>query len=154
MRLSDPLSREESRQGDVLPQGIYPFDVVEATDSRSKSGNEMIKVRLRIHTPEGKQRILYDYLLEAMKFKLAHFFEAIGKWDVYERHEFSADDCYGSGSLKLIIQEAKDGYAAKNSVDDYILTDEQEASKSERKRKAAQQSPDEDPDFDDSDTPF
>lgn len=160
MRLNKPpLTKEQSKQGDLIPPGIYPFEVVDAIDDISKSsGNDMITLKLKIFMPDGKERILFDYLLEAMEFKLAHFFDAIGKWDKYESGAFCADDCYGmSGEVKIYIQKDKKGeYPDKSAVADYMLSEAQEAAKTERKLTAVkQQAKDDFVDSDlDADLPF
>ena len=152
MRMNKPpMSREQAKQGDLIPAGTYPFEVVDASDEISKKGHDMIKLKLKIYLEDGRERILFDYLLEALEYKLAHFFEAIGKWEKYESGEFSADDCFGSsGEVKIYIQKDKDGqYGDKSAVQDYILTDGQQASKDARKEKHAKVE-----DYIDDDVPF
>ncbi len=143
MRLEKTLTREESKRGDLIPDGIYPFEVVDASDEISKTGNEMIKLKLNIFLPEGRERTIFDYLLEKLPYKLAHFFECVGKWDKYQSGAFSADDCYGmSGEVKIYTQESKNpAYADKSAVADYMLSEAQEAAKFERKVAAANNQP-------------
>ncbi len=143
MRLDKTLTREESKRGDLIPDGIYPFEVVDASDEISKAGSEMIKLKLNIFLPDGRERIVFDYLLEKLPYKLAHFFECIGKWDKYSSGAFSADDCFGmSGEVKIYTQTSKDpAYADKSAVADYMLSEAQESAKLERKVAAAKKQP-------------
>lgn len=131
MQIPKPLSREESKRGDLIPDGIYIYEVMQATDEISKtSGNEMIKLKLKIFMPDGRERTLFDYLMSSMEFKLCHFCEANGLWDKYESGNLEADDCWGkSGELKIYIQKGKNGYSDQSSVGDYLLNDEQSAAK-------------------------
>ncbi len=153
MNINKPLSREQSKQGDIIQPGIYPFEVVDASDEISQSGKEMIKLKLKVFLEDGRERIIFDYLLEAMEFKMAHFFDSVGLWDKYESGVVTADDCFGrSGELKVYIQKDKKGqHPDKSSVADYMLTDAQEAAKMERKVTAAKQQSD---DFKDDELPF
>lgn len=141
MRLNKPLTREESKAGDMIPDGIYTFEVIDATDEISKSGNDMIKLKLKVFTDDGRERTIFDYLLEKLPYKIAHFFDCIGKWDKYESGGFSADDCYGgSGEVKIYTQKSKDPqYPDKSAVADYMLSEAAEAKKTERKVAAAKE---------------
>lgn len=155
MRINNPLSDQQLKQGDLIDPGIYIFEVMQAEEARSKSGNEMIKLKLRVHTIDNRERIIYDYLLEALEFKVGHFAEATGLLPKYKEGVLSAEDCIGkSGTLKIVIQSDKTGqYGDKNAVADYIPTDEIQAGKIAEKaaKKAAESDA---PDFIDSDLPF
>ncbi len=119
-----PRSEQELQESLVMPKGIYKFEVASAEEAVSKSGNEMIKLQLRIWDKEGKVHILYDYLLDSLPFKLRHFAEYVGLIEKYNMGGINAEDClYKSGSVELMIQEAKDNYPMKNAVKDYVKTD-------------------------------
>ncbi len=151
MRLKAPLSREQAKQGNLIEPGIYAFEVMDASDELSKQKyaidgtplprSEMIKLKLKIYMPDGTERILFDYLTEALEYKMAHFFDCVGLWDKYSTAEVNADDCYGrSGELKVYTQKSKDPmYGDKSSVADYILSEAQEVAKAERKVNQAKQ---------------
>lgn len=119
-----PQTEKELFQSLVLPKGIYNYEVVSAEDALSKSGNEMIKLGLKVWDNQGKVHIIYDYLLEAMPFKLRHFAEYAGIIDKYNLGNFEAADClHRGGQLELVVQEAKENFPMKNSVKDYVKTD-------------------------------
>jgi len=121
MRLT-PMSDEQLAVMNLLPDGEYQFEVTNAEDTKSKSGNDMIKLTLTVWDAEGRQHTVYDYLLEAMPKKLKHFAKHLGLITKYESGELLADDCIGKcGTLDLIIQEDKSGkYPPRNSVADYV----------------------------------
>src|SRR5690348_13902910 len=152
MRINTPLSQEELKQGDLVKKGEYDFLVVDAQEAVSKSGNDMIKLQLKIWTEDGRERIVFDYLLEALPFKTGHFAESVGLVAKYREGVLLAHDCIDKcGRLKLGIQEDKSGvYPPKNNVMDYIPTDEIQAEKSAAKVAAAKAG---DPDLND-DLPF
>lgn len=115
-------SEEELQKENLLPEGDYDFEVVEATEKRSKtSGNDMIELRLKVFD-NGDTVTVFDYLLEAMGFKLRHFCEATGLLSKYDRGDISAIDCRGrSGICTIKIKEASKGYPASNAVADYVV---------------------------------
>lgn len=150
MKISKPLTREEVKLGDMIQPGIYPFEVLDAVDEISKSsGNDMIKLILKIYLPDGRVKTIFDYLLESMEYKMAHFFESVGAWSIYERGDFDSNDCIGkAGMVKIYIQKDKSGlYPDKSAVQDYILDDTQKDAKLARIKSAA-------PDMIDDDLPF
>jgi hypothetical protein len=119
-----PKTEAQLIEENLSPEGEYDFEVVGAIEKMSKTGNDMIELKLRVYVGD-KERIIFDYLLEAMAFKLIHFCEATGLSAVYEAGQLTAEDCIGqSGKLNLVIQEGKGGFASKNSVGDYIVSSE------------------------------
>lgn len=120
-----PQTADEIISSTLLQDGKYPFEVVDAKDKTSKSGNEMIELQLRIYDQQDKAHFIYDYLLESMKFKLLHFCEAAFLSDKYASGLLVAADCIGKkGYAEVFIQEDKNKqYAPKNSIKDYITSD-------------------------------
>jgi hypothetical protein len=102
--------------------GVYDFEVTESEERTSKSGNEMIALTLKVYNRDSESRTVFDYLLPSVLYKLKHAAEACGAGDKYERGELTSVDFYGkTGKLKLRVDPAKDGYAAKNAVQDYVV---------------------------------
>ncbi len=124
MNISKPLTDKQLKEGDLIPKGVYNFQVMNAEESISKAGNDMIKILVKIWMDDGRERTIYDYLLESMEFKLGHFAEVTGLLDQYKNNKLNAQDCIGkTGSLKIGIQSDKNGeYPDKNSIIDYITT--------------------------------
>lgn len=115
-----PKTKEELEFENLLPKGEYDFEVVKSEDAISKkSGAEMIKVNLKVFHDKGFQFIT-DYLMEAMAFKLRHFFETVGMIDAYNAGSIQAADLVGAcGKVQLDIKPANDQFPAKNAVKDY-----------------------------------
>lgn len=140
MRINKPLSQDELKQGDLMENGIYDFQVIKATEKISKSGNEMIELQLKVWESNGRERFIFDYLLEQLEYKIGHFAECVGLYPKYQDGMLSAHDCEGkSGQCKIYIQKGKDGYSDKNAIADYILDSDAQAAKQDRKTKAAEQ---------------
>ena len=147
-----PQSEQEIQAMSLIEAGTYPFEVLEAEDTKSKSGNEMIKVKLKLWDNAGRERVVFDYLLEAMSYKLRHFCEATSLLDKYETGDLQASSLIGRGGkleLETELGKAKpDGsgnYPDKNRVADYVKSD---GAVSKPVAKAGE------PDFIDDDLPF
>lgn len=140
MRINKPLSREQLKMGDLIKPGIYEYEVIEAEEKVSQAGNDMIALKLNILLPNDKQKIIYDYLLEAMEWKVGHFCESLGMLDDYEQNYISAAKCQGKkGLVKVFIQKDPKGlYPDKNSVQDYIASDKIAAIKMQKKESQAE----------------
>lgn len=125
-----PKTETELETMSLLEPGIYPFQVTQASNEISKSGNDMLKLTVMIWDKGGSMHYIYDYLLEAMGYKLRHFCESTGLMGKYEKGELYPQDCMNAqGNLEIIIQEGKDKgdgsrYPSRNSVKDYIKKDE------------------------------
>ncbi len=136
----DPKSDEEIQTMDLMDEGIYPCQVEHATDKISKSGNEMIELKLRIWDANGRERLIFDYLLPQMAKKLKHFAVNAGLQEKYDNGTILADDCVGKTmAVELFVQLGKpkpDGsgdYPAKNSVRDYCGSSSSSAPKETEK---------------------
>lgn len=118
----------------LLEAGVYPFEVIGASEEISKAGNEMIKIKINVRGDKGQSAHIYDYLMEKMAFKLRHFCEATGLLVKYEAGTLSQLDCEGKkGWVRIKVEPAKGNYDAKNSVEDYIKPIHAPASDVQRK---------------------
>lgn len=113
----------------LIPEGMYDFQVVKCEDKVSQSGNSMLKLQLKIWDNEGRERTVFDYLVSTANWawKVKHFFESIDAMNIYEQKKVDEssirDRC---GKLNLIINEQKKGdYAGtkQNSVKDYLKSE-------------------------------
>lgn len=113
-----PKTKEELEFENLLSKGEYDFEVSKAEDKVSKNGNEMIKVNLKVFHGNGFQFVT-DYLMEAMAFKLRHFFETVGMIEAYNAGQIQSADLIGAaGKVQIDIEPAGE-YPAKNVVKDY-----------------------------------
>lgn len=127
-----PKSQEELAKLDSyspLKPGIYNFNVTDALEQVSRSGNDMIKLTLEVYDDFGNSRTIFDYILEAMATKLYSFCLAIGAEHHYRNGTLRQSDCINkSGKLELTIEPGKDKpdggvYPDKNSVKRYLEKD-------------------------------
>jgi hypothetical protein len=114
-----PKTEEELAMDGLLPEGVYDFECIEAINKVSKSGNEMIELKLKVYDQSGGFRFVTDFLLEAFLPKLHSFCKATQTLKAYESGEFDAYDCQGTaGKVQIKIKPAGD-YPAKNEVKMY-----------------------------------
>lgn len=104
----------------LLKPGTYDFLIKQAENAVSKKGNAMIKLYVCIFDEQRRERYVTDYLMEAMLFKVKHFCDATGLEEKYQQGKFDAMDCINRrGKCKVRIEESE-GFAPKNSIQDYI----------------------------------
>ena len=94
---------------ETLPEGSYPFTVVDATERTSQSGNTMIELELMVKGPDGKNGIrLYDHLTFTPKsfWKIDAFRIATGeKLTPGQTVSFEAEDCIDrDGKVWLTVE--------------------------------------------------
>lgn len=122
MKFNPKTEREIAEEG-LYPEGIYSFEIANAENKVSKSGNDMIQLKIKVYDNDGNFRFVDDYLLESMAYKLRHAAVVCGLGDKYESGSLDAFDFVGkTGSLKLTVQKDKKGeYPDKNVVKDYVI---------------------------------
>lgn len=114
--------KTEEEVSNLLPEGEYMLVVTEAEDRVSKSGAEMIYLKLETVDEDPFSKIIFDYLLEAMAYKLRHFCEATGLLPKYDEGSLVAADCIGRKVLAKVFIDSKDpAYAPKNAIRDYVI---------------------------------
>ena len=130
-----PKTDDELASENLLPDGTYNFEVMEAEEKLSKGGNEMIRLKLKVYDGSGGFKYVDDYLLEAILYKVKHCMDACGLSAEYARGELDAKDMIGrSGQVKIISQQDKEkNYPPRNAVKDYVIGKGAAAPQKERK---------------------
>lgn len=126
MPISYTAGKPEERKFTVLPAGEYNFRVLDAEEKRSKTGNDMIEVKLDVFKGE-ESAIVYDYLVfaEKSKWKVDHFLKCVGLLPEEGTNvDISGNDLIGhQGRVKLRIGKT-DKNNDRNEVDAYLWEDE------------------------------
>jgi hypothetical protein len=98
-------SSTPTERPDHVEPGDYPVEVVDAVETTSKNGHEMIELKLK--TTEGSY--LYDFLvfIPSAFWKIDAFRAATGESVTPDEDvEITADDLIGrTGTARLIIEE-------------------------------------------------
>jgi len=121
-----PKREEELSRFENLPDGIYPFTVLESAIKLSKSaknaGKEMVAVKLNVHGPDFDRHV-YDYFADWFsEWKLKHFCDTTGLAADYAAGQVDPSDNSWQGRQGYVLiatDDARDGFPAKNVANDY-----------------------------------
>lgn len=117
-------TEEQLIKENLFEPGEYDFEIIKGEDTISKKENELIAITLKVFDNEGSYRLVNDYLLESLGFKLRHICEATDLMLHYDNGKLQASDLIGkTGRLKLAVDNKNPDYPAKNIVKDYIKPD-------------------------------
>lgn len=122
-----PKKEEELNKGfEVLPEGVYPFTVLESGEIPSKSeknkGRMMCALKLNVHGPKFDRHV-YDYFADWFsEWKLAHFCKTSGQGAAYEAGAVDSDNNAWAGKTGW-VEVGTEEYQGKkkNVVVDYIV---------------------------------
>lgn len=129
----NPMSDEELDAFDLIPEGVYNFEVIKSARKTSKSGNPMAELTLSVWDSEGKVHNVFDYLVfSQVKLnikKVSHFSKAVGLHEEYKRGELPEELEHFSGKVEIGVQDEQPKpsggfYPKKNVVVDYIVDGE------------------------------
>jgi hypothetical protein len=121
----EPRSDEELNA--LIPdKTVCNFEVVSATEKKTNAGNPMLKLNLKLWTPDGKTKFVWDYLIfdmESAEWKIKNFCKAVGMDEQYKMGLLEAYHCEGKcGSLMVAIKRDKNGvYPDDNEVKQYLI---------------------------------
>jgi hypothetical protein len=117
-----PQTEEEAAAAStrkVLPAGIYDAEVLLAEETRSKAGNDMMKIKLAVYRPNGGQEWVWDYITDT-SYRLAQLMTACGLSEQYQKGEVQADEIEGkSFKVTLKVDPARGDFSERNSVGRY-----------------------------------
>lgn len=115
--------KTETEVLNLLPKGVYFFEVTNAKDTSSKAGNDMMVLTLKVYNDEQSKTIT-DYLvgqIDSMAYKIRHFAESIDMLTEYESGEMLAETVIGAaGQCKVDIDEKDPAFPPKNVIRDYV----------------------------------
>jgi hypothetical protein len=111
-----------------LPDGEYPFTVMESAIAISKSaknaGKEMVKLKLNVHG-DGFDKHVYDYFADWFsEWKLKHFCDTAGLAKEYESGEIDpSNNAYQgrTGFVSIVTETNKETGEERNAVRDYVV---------------------------------
>ena len=147
----NPMSDEELDAIDIIPEGVYNFEVLKSTRKVSKSGNPMAALQLNVWDNDGKTRCVFDYLVFSNVNlnirKVSHFSKAVGLHEEYKKGELPEELELLSGKVQIGIQDEQEKpgggfYPKKNIVIDYIADGKVKAKPSNDKTDAFQEDTD------------
>jgi len=116
-----PQTEEEASASTrkVLPAGSYDAEVLLAEETRSKAGNDMLKIKLAVYRPNGGQEWVWDYITDT-SYRLGQLMSACGLSEQYQKGEVHPDELEGkSFKVTLKVDPARGEYSERNSVGRY-----------------------------------
>ena len=124
-----PKQESEISRFATLPDGDYPFTVLESKEQLSKSaknaGRPMVALKLAVHA-DGRDQWVWDYFADWFsEWKLKHFCETTGRGAQYEAGSLDVknDAAKGwTGWVSLVTEQDNTG-KERNVVDDYVVKD-------------------------------
>lgn len=86
-----PLTEEELNKVNLVPDGVYNFEIISSTRKHSQAGNPMAELDIKYWDEHGQMRTIKDYLVfSSHPFtlrKIKHFCDSVGLGDEYNRGE-------------------------------------------------------------------
>jgi hypothetical protein len=116
-----PQTEEEAASAErrPLPAGIYDAEVLEVVETRSKAGNDMLKIKLGVFRPQGGHDWIYDYITDT-SYRLGQLMTVCGLSEQYQKGEVHPDELEGkSFKVTLKVDPARGEYSERNSVGRY-----------------------------------
>lgn len=128
MKITPKQESELKPRFALLPDGVYPFTVMQSDEIASKSeknkGKMMFALKLNVHGPKSDHHI-FSYFAEWFnEFQLRHFAATTGQLKTYESGDFDGTNgkfAGKTGYVKIRTEEASGKFGPKNVVDDYVL---------------------------------
>lgn len=121
-----PKSEKEIAEANLWPEGVYSFEIIEAEETTSKAGNEMIAMRVKLFNAQGASMLVDDYLVDTPRaaYKVRHCAVACGLLGEYEKGELFARDLERrTGNVKVVVRKGTGDYPYKNQIADYLAPD-------------------------------
>ena len=156
----DPIENSfEDDKYTLLEKGVYKFNIISATDTVSKNGNDMCVVEFNI---DGTNKYIKDYFVNSVEFhkkKLSKLCKSIDLEDECIKGLDTEMLVGKSGECLLGVQEEQtdqngNTYKAKNVITKYVNESDNEFSKKNIDELKKLIIDEKTPDFIDDDLPF
>ena len=116
----DPSEFTAKKTYKLLEPGKYQFRIDDATETYSKKGNPMFKIKFHIFNEAGDKGNIYDYLLNNNVKRIKSLCEAIGEEDKFNAGKLECDDLIKKyGQCEIDIEKGKNGYSDSNQIKFY-----------------------------------
>jgi len=117
------FNANQMREDSLIPEGVYKFKVIDATEKTSQAGNPMISLKLELLVNNRKVNI-WDrlILIPKMFWKIEHFCSSTGKDDLIEKGSIMAQDClWAEGYAEVTHQQNGPKMTIDAQVNNYVI---------------------------------
>jgi hypothetical protein len=119
-----PRTEEEARRAssrELIKPGWVNSTIDEASETKSRMGRPMLALRHLVPMPDGSERELRDWLLDAdaVAEKLRSAVVAVDALEQFERGELAAEDFAGRSVQIRVGIEKRRGMPDRNYVESY-----------------------------------
>jgi hypothetical protein len=118
----------------VWEDGIYDYEIKDASEETSRAGNDMIKLEVWIFNQAGNRKLLFEYLVASEKavWKVREFAASSDLLTQYDTGTLMASEIVGrTGMCEVGTQ--RDDYGVKNVVRRWMMKDKPKASSAAQK---------------------
>ncbi len=120
------FNAKQMREDSLIAEGEYQFEVLDAREKRSSSGNDMLNLKLRLFI--NNRHIVYwttIVLTPKMFFMLEHFCKTTGMPEKIDEGRVMAQDCLGKqGKIYIVQRMDKDTGELTNQTKDFVKPEE------------------------------
>jgi hypothetical protein len=105
----------------LLPDGLFAFEVKDAVEKTSRANNDMMVLKLRVG-PDDKPALITDYIVSTNIRKVRSVAKACGLLELFDTGEILPENFIGCrGLLKLEVERSTNpNYPDRNVVTRYI----------------------------------
>jgi len=109
------------QSNDLLPGGVYEFEVVGASESISTNGNDMLVLKIKIEA-KGLVITITDWIIAKQLKKLRKAAQSCGLGELFDSGEIPAESFMGRrGKAKIVVDRAANqNYRDRNIVEAYL----------------------------------
>ena len=115
----------------LLPEGEYRAEVATAEETKSKAGNDMLKVTWKVFAPNGGTPLVTDYIVPPHGVgRLKKMCRAVGLEDKFKQGSVTPEDLRGQAcTVVVIVEDDKTGnYDPQNRIAKYIAPGDEDLS--------------------------
>ena len=102
----------------LFPEGKYEAELLSYEEKLSKTGNEMVELKMKVYGSDGSESNIFDYLVgtKGMAWKIKAFCMAAGL--PYGQQPLPIQQAVGKLFQVKVVTESYDG-KDRNKIDDY-----------------------------------
>ena len=119
----NPADANGVQEASLLPDGEYRLTVVEAEETVSAKGNQMIALTLSGEGQSVRNDRIFEYLVSTRRavFRIEQFCASAGLEKEFASGHLTADQCKGRIVRAIVnTEKGRDGYGDKNRVAEYL----------------------------------